>query len=144
MTKEEILKYLNYQGKYTKDVKRKLNKLLKKYHPDVNKDDKKTIIVLYQIKKELEEGTLNNNEHDILKGKNGYQSKDFGSYNIKIKKLLDKLINKKNKLVDKIEQLYEKINSYYRKLNKIQDKLSSLEKEENDSNQYLNILFKKI
>ena len=56
MNKQEILEYINYKGKYTKDVKTKLNKLIKKYHPDKNKEDKKTILVLYDIKKELESG----------------------------------------------------------------------------------------
>ena len=58
MTREEILKELNYKGKYNKEVKRKLKRLLKKYHPDNNKEDKETILVLYQIKKELETNTL--------------------------------------------------------------------------------------
>ena len=58
MNREEILEYLNYNGRYTKEVKKKLNKLLKKYHPDNNKSDKDTILILYQIKKELEDGTL--------------------------------------------------------------------------------------
>ena len=58
MTREEILKYLNYNGRYTKDIKKKLNKLLKLYHPDNNKSDKDNIFILYQIKKELEDGTL--------------------------------------------------------------------------------------
>ena len=56
MNKQEILEYINYKGKYTKDVKTKLNKLIKKYHPDKNKEDKKTILVLYDIKKDLESG----------------------------------------------------------------------------------------
>ena len=29
MNKQEILEYINYKGKYTKDVKTKLNKLIK-------------------------------------------------------------------------------------------------------------------
>ena len=56
MNKQEILEYINYKGKYTKEVKTKLNKLLKKYHPDKNKEDKETILILYEIKKELEAG----------------------------------------------------------------------------------------
>ena len=33
MSREEILEQLNYKGRYTKDVKKRLNKLLKKpYH----------------------------------------------------------------------------------------------------------------
>lgn len=56
MNKQEILEYINYKGKYTKEVKTKINKLLKKYHPDTNKDDKKTILIIYEVKKELESG----------------------------------------------------------------------------------------
>ena len=146
MTKEEILKYLNYQGKYTKEIKRKLNKLLKKYHPDVNKTDKKTILNLYQIKKELEDGKVTNfkieYEKEANKSKNNI--KDFSNYSEKIQKLSVKLINKRNKLIDNIEQLYKKINNYYKKLNNTQEKLINIEEEIYDNNQYLNIIFKEI
>ena len=47
MNKNEILKYINYKGKYNKETKTKLNKLIKKYHPDKNKNDKKIILILY-------------------------------------------------------------------------------------------------
>ena len=56
MNKQEILEYIKYKGKYTKEVKTKLNKLIKKYHPDKNKEDKETILILYEIKKDLESG----------------------------------------------------------------------------------------
>ena len=54
MTREEILEKIRYKGEYTEAVKKRLKKLIKQYHPDVNKNDKKTILLLYDIKKELE------------------------------------------------------------------------------------------
>ena len=66
MNKQEILEFINYKGKYNKEVKTKLNKLIKKYHPDKNKNDKETILILYEVKKELEEGKkLEYNEESI-------------------------------------------------------------------------------
>ena len=65
MTRNEILSEINYQGVYNKEVKRKLNKLLKKYHPDNNKEDKETILILYEIKKELEKGSIEYKKVDI-------------------------------------------------------------------------------
>lgn len=51
MNKKEIYEYLNYKGKYTKDIEKKLKKLIKKFHPDKNKEDKSTILILYEVKK---------------------------------------------------------------------------------------------
>jgi hypothetical protein len=58
VTREEILEKIKFKGEYTIEVKKQLKKLLKKYHPDTNKKDKTTILLLYDIKKELENGTL--------------------------------------------------------------------------------------
>ena len=88
MNREDILEQINYKGKYTKDVKKRLNKLLKKYHPDNNKDDKKTILILYDIKRELENGALlydknkkdNKSNKDIFTTNNLFLSKKNGKY----------------------------------------------------------------
>ena len=39
MIKKQIYEFLNYQGKYDNNVKRRLKKLIKKYHPDLNNGD---------------------------------------------------------------------------------------------------------
>ena len=53
MTKEEIYETIGYNGKYNKEVKRKLRLLMKRFHPDRNKEDKDTIKVLVEVKNEL-------------------------------------------------------------------------------------------
>ena len=67
MTEKEIIEYIGFSGTYTKSVKKKLNKLIKKYHPDRNKNDKTTILILYSVKERLENNTLTytkNNDND--------------------------------------------------------------------------------
>ena len=118
MNRKEILEYLNYTGKYTKDVKKRLNKLLKKYHPDNNKDDKDTILILYQIKKELEDGAL---KYDDSKNE---KNTDYSFF---IELMIKRLKVKKNKIDKKIELLYEKINSFYEKVNSKQDEIGLIE-----------------
>ena len=119
MNKEEILKYLNYKGKYTKDVKGRLNKLLKKYHPDNNKSDKDTILVLYQIKKELEDGTL---KYEV-KSKN----EEATDYSFFIELMINKLKSKKSRIDKKIEDLYKKINIHYEKVNNKQEQIDLID-----------------
>ena len=58
MTKEEIYEYLNFQGKYDANVKKRLKKLIKKYHPDLNNGDDTTIKIINEVKKELETGNF--------------------------------------------------------------------------------------
>ena len=53
MTKEEIYEAINYNGNYNKEVKKKLRLLMKKFHPDLNKEDKETIKILVEVKNEL-------------------------------------------------------------------------------------------
>ena len=118
MTREEILEYLNYKGKYTKDVKKKLNKLLKKYHPDNNKDDKDTILVLYQIKKELEDGSL---EYSKKSSKKEYD------FSFVLELMIKRLKSKKDRIDKKIESLYEKLNLLYQKINSKQDEMSLID-----------------
>ena len=123
MSREEILEQLNYKGKYTKDVKKKLNKLLKKYHPDNNKNDKMTILTLYQIKKELEDGTL---KYDNLKKDNKSNNNEYQSL---LKMMINKLILKRDRIDKKMEILYEKINDSYEIINNKQDEISYIDLE---------------
>lgn len=53
MTKEEIYEAIGYTGKYTKEVKRKLRLLMKRFHPDVNAGDDSTMKILVEVKNEL-------------------------------------------------------------------------------------------
>ena len=105
MNKQEILKYINYKGKYTKDVKTKLNKLIKKYHPDKNKDDKKTILILYDIKKDLESGkTL-----EYEKEKTEVKEENINTFFIE--KFINVLKHRKIFIQKELNNLYKK--SYY-------------------------------
>ena len=122
MNRDQILKYLNYKGKYTKDVKKKLNKLLKKYHPDNNKDDKTTILIIYQIKKELEEGTLTSNYDNI----NNSSSKTDTSI-LFLENMIRRLKKKKEIIDKKIDKLYMKISHYYKLINNKQEEISFIE-----------------
>ena len=120
MTREEILKYLNYNGRYTKDIKKKLNKLLKLYHPDNNKSDKDTILILYQIKKELEDGTLEYKDNYVKEEK----SVDYTFF---IEMMIKRLKSKKSRIDKKLEDLYNRINSHYEKYNSKQDELGLID-----------------
>lgn len=141
MNKEEILKYLNYKGKYTKDVKRRLNKLLKKYHPDNNKDDKKTILILYDIKKELEDGTLeySNNSSIKVNSRNDVKNNFYVSF---FESMIERLKIQREKINIKINNLYKKINFHNEKIDDKQDELSYIEFEVSELEKEINELLK--
>ena len=125
MTRDEILKRLDYHGSYNKKVRKELNKLLKKYHPDNNKEDKTTILILYEIKKQLEDGTL-----EVNNSKNKSIEKDNDNselHSFFLEKIIQKLIIKKENINKKIENLYKKINKHIVERNIKQDKLSNAE-----------------
>ena len=65
MTKEEVYKYIKYNGIYDSGVKKRLKKLIKKYHPDLNNGDDAVMKVINEVKKELESNTVSikNNEN---------------------------------------------------------------------------------
>ena len=117
MNRDEILKELNYHGEYTKDVKKRLKKLLKKYHPDNNSEDKDTILILYDIKKQLEEGTLKNYSNNSNKN-NSKSSKNNSNFTAVEKRYIYFLENMISALQKKKEEINKKINSLYRRLNK--------------------------
>ena len=58
MTKEEIYAYLKYNGVYDSGVKRRLKKLIKKYHPDLNNGDDTVMKLINEVKKELETSSV--------------------------------------------------------------------------------------
>lgn len=61
MTKEEIYTYLKYNGVYDSGVKRRLKRLIKKYHPDLNKGDDTVMKLINEVKKELETNSVSIN-----------------------------------------------------------------------------------
>ena len=61
MTKEEIYTYLKYNGVYDSGVKRRLKKLIKKYHPDLNTGDDTVMKIINEVKKELETNSVSVN-----------------------------------------------------------------------------------
>jgi len=137
MTRDEILNEINYHGKYTKDVKRKLNKLLKEYHPDNNKEDKNTILILYEIKKELEEGSIeySSNEEKIVDD----TSKAHVMF---LESILNKLKKEREKINKKIEDLYIKINKLGKDKNLKQEELYDVETKILDINNDMEELIK--
>lgn len=68
MTKKDIYNYLKYNGVYDSGVKKRLKKLIKKYHPDRNNGDDTVMKLINEVKKELETNSVsvnidsNNNE----------------------------------------------------------------------------------
>lgn len=69
MTKKEILKKINYNGKYTKEVKSNLKKMIVKYHPDHNNGDDSVFKLLNSIKKDLDSGKKISFEEEIVEKK---------------------------------------------------------------------------
>ena len=118
MTEKEIIEYIGFSGTYTKSVKKKLNKLIKKYHPDRNKNDKKTILILYSVKERLENNTLtytknNDNDNSI------YNSNQTNNINKKEKIYDTKTINFINRIIN---ILIRKKDFFNKELNKIYNK----------------------
>ena len=126
MTEKEIIEYIGFSGTYTKNVKKKLNKLIKKYHPDRNKNDKTTIIILYSVKERLENNTLTytkNNDNSIY---NSYQTNNINKkekiYDTKtinfINRIINILIRKKDFFNKELNKIYNKEYYYNKKLYK--------------------------
>ena len=118
MTEKEIIEYIGFSGTYTKSVKKKLNKLIKKYHPDRNKNDKTTILILYSVKERLENNTLtytkfNDNDNSI------YNSNQTNNINKKEKIYDTKTINFINRIIN---ILIRKKDFFNKELNKIYNK----------------------
>lgn len=122
MTREDILKELNYQGRYTKEIKKKLNKLIKEYHPDNNKNDKKTILILYDIKKELEKGTLKYSKPKIKIT----ESHETTNYTFFLEMIIERLKKQRDRVNDKINSIYKKMNAIYEKQNNKQKELTKV------------------
>lgn len=131
MTKEEIYEAIGYQGKYNKEVKRKLRLLMKKFHPDLNHDDDQTMRLLVEVKGELlsnkvtyvkkeakkENATEEREEYeDITKD-------DFSKVSIQ------ELTNKVNHLLDDMEKFQKDLYGLYKKMTKEESEYLKLGKE---------------
>lgn len=143
MNKDSIYKIIGYEGEYNKEVKAKLRKLLKKYHPDHNNGESEIFKLINEIKKELEHNINIKIKNVNIKTKKAEISKDnFQYYENQIKKLLKQnellrtKINNKNSDIEKISKRYNLLNE---KLSKNQGILC----ENNDNVNYLKKFQKK-
>ena len=108
MTREEILEKIKYRGEYNDLVKKRLKRLIKQYHPDVNKNDKETILLLYEIKKELENGSINYTPDISQDNKNDNINYDYIVFIFE--SVIESLKNKRDEINDKISHLYKRYN----------------------------------
>lgn len=125
MTKEEIYEYLNFQGKYDANVKKRLKKLIKKYHPDLNSGDDTTIKIINEVKKELETGNFKF-EYQKIENQNNNQSFCDASNKISTLLLIDKLKREVEQLNIRIESDYKdefKLLKSYNEIDKIYKQL---------------------
>ena len=129
MTREEIIEKIRYKGEYTEAVKKRLKRLIKQYHPDVNKKDKETIKVLYAVKKELENGSLiytsntsKNNDNDKEDNKDN-KNNNYDYIIDFFENVIDNLKKKRDEINDKIDYLYKRYNN---KIDEKNDKTEEL------------------
>ena len=99
MTKNEIYEYLKYDGNYNFGVKKRLNKLIKKYHPDHNGDPEIMKLIL-EVKNELESNSVS---YNVKKNqKKDIKNNEYFSFTTKeLIKKLKKELNDLNKQIEK-------------------------------------------
>lgn len=123
MDRDNVYKIIGYKGEYNKEVKAKLRKLLKKYHPDHNNGASETFKIINEIKKELEHGIkLKSKNKNNLKNSNEFKD-DLQYYQNQIKILLNENEIIKNKINDNninIEEYSKKYTLLIEKLTKNQ------------------------
>ena len=105
MTKKDIYEYLKYNGVYDSGVKRRLKKLIKKYHPDRNNGDDTVMKLINEVKKELETNNVSINPESSTKDVNKTDKSSVDIINI------TSIINKLNK---ELVSLNKKIEDGYR------------------------------
>lgn len=131
MTKEEIYEAIGYNGKYNKEVKRKLRLLMKKFHPDLNAGDDSTMKLLVEVKNELvhnkvsytkqkpkEKEKPNSKEHPFEEREN---VDDFDK--IRVSDLTKKVQN----LLKKLETFTKRLFELYKHLSKEESKRVELD-----------------
>lgn len=112
MTKKQIYEFLNYQGKYDSSVKKRLKKLIKKYHPDLNNGDDTVMKLINEVKKEIE----NNNsefvkQHTVKQNKKSNYFEYINIINI-IKKLNKEVVDLNKKIQSGYHDEYELLKEY--------------------------------
>lgn len=135
LTKQEIYVKLGYRGEYTKEVKRRFRLLCKRYHPDVNQGDDRTMKLLNQVKEEIEQAEI----HHDKKTRDVYPSKQEETYSSEPNSSRD--LEKENvfQLVPK-EVLEQKIKQLEEKLKAIAEELASKSKKIHEMYQRYNEL----
>lgn len=135
MTREEILKKINYNGKYTKEVKSNLKKLIIKYHPDHN-GDSEVFKLLNTIKKDLDNGKVINIEEPVIKSESVIKNKSEYLEKIKnlkverdsIKEKLDALYKESDNIKIYYQDIHNKNRKNNYKLYDIQESIDDLKK----------------
>lgn len=115
MNRNEILKKINYNGEYTKETKKKLRELLKKYHPDHYKKESDTFKLISSIKKELDSGkkiSITVSDDSNIKNDNDYK---ISEEIIDLSRKRDNLINKKDKIKKELSKLQDDYRTQYDK-----------------------------
>lgn len=158
MTKQEIYVKLGYTGEYTKEVKRRLRELIKKYHPDLNHGDDKTMKLLNEVKGELENNRVDevfyqvfDTSEDIIKDINTIDDEDDYFKNVSATDLSEKIeilkVEKEqeyNKLID-IDKKLNNLNAVFKqKLHKYEEeknKIEDLNERKKDSRFLIYIVF---
>lgn len=108
MTKKDIYTYLKYNGIYDNSVKRRLKKLIKKYHPDLNNGDDTVMRLINEVKKELETNSVSINVDSNIKEMK-YNKNNIDIINITsiINKLNKELVSLNKKIEDGYHDEYK-------------------------------------
>ena len=112
MNRKEILKYIGYEGTYTKEVKKKLRELLKKYHPDHYKKEDNTFKLIKEIKKDLDDNkkiSIDSNTRDNDINDNYKITEEI----MNLTKKRDSLIERKNKYQKELSELQDEYRNEY-------------------------------
>ena len=118
MTKEEIYKYLKYNGVYDSGVKKRLKQLIKKYHPDRNNGDDTVMKIINEVKKELESGNVSVKGTSITKDKTiNKNSVDVLSITGLIKKLNKEINSLNKKIIEGYKDEYKLFMEYNSSMN---------------------------
>lgn len=112
MTHKEILEYIEYKGEYTKEVKKKLRELLKKYHPDHYKKESDTFKKINQIKKDLDNGKILSFEEKVDNHKDGNDYKITEEI-LDLSKKRDELLDKKKRYQKELSRLQDEYRIEY-------------------------------
>ncbi len=109
MNRREIIELINYKGEYTKEVKKKLRELLKKYHPDHYKKESETFKLINSIKKDLD----NNKKLNYEKKKETVNDTKITNEILELYKKVDEIVLKRKKYEEEIKSLNKKHQQEY-------------------------------